>query len=316
MATGGRRLDEGPGANAGRALADGGPDHPERLRALFDAYNELVRTGGDVLAWEREWFDPRAEYRPIEDRDWFRDPEAIARSISRWVETWAGSHRIEPKEILEFGEGRFLITADNRGVGRYSGVPIEATTYMATRLRGGKVVWYDEYFDKEAAMAALGEPAPEEGGPRAKVALGERVWSLSESALAAFVRRCSDRQLERLFGSGPAQRAIFKRMEGLFEPSKASGFSGEIQYELLHSDGASKWVVRIDGDRATTYPGEAGMPVTTFRTRLPLFVRMAARELHPLAAYRGGMLEVTGSFDVATRMEAMFGLSAKQPRDM
>jgi hypothetical protein len=75
-----------------------------------------------------------------------------------------------------------------------------------------------------------------------------------------------------------------------------------------------KWVVGIDSDRATTRAGEAEMPVTTLRTRLPLFVRMAARELHPLAAYRDGLLEVSGSFDVATRMEAMFGLSAKQPR--
>jgi hypothetical protein len=281
---------------------------------MFDAYNELVRTEGDVLAWERDWFDPRAEYRPIEDRDWYRDPEGIARCISRWVETWAGGHRIEAKEILELGAERFLVTAHSHGVGRHSGVPIEATYYMAMSWRGGKVVWFDEYFDKEAAMAALAEPVPEESRPRARVTVAERAWRLSESAFAAFVRRCSDRQLERLFGSGPAQRAVFKRMEGLFEPAKARGFTGEIQYELLGSDGVKKWVVGIDGDRATTRAGEADMPVTTLRTRLPLFVRMAARELHPLAAYREGLLEVSGSFDVATRMEAMFGLSAKQPR--
>ena len=281
---------------------------------MVDAYNELVRTEGDVLAWEREWFDPRAEYRPIEDRDWFRDPDGIARAVFRWVETWAGGHRIEAKEILELGAGRFLVTALNHGVGRHSGVPIEATYYMAMSWRGGKVVWFDEYFDKDAAMAALGEPVPEEGSPPARVTVAERAWRLSDSAFAAFVRRRSDRQLERLFGSGPAQRAIFKRMEGLFEPAKARGFTGEIQYELLGSDGVKKWVVGVDGDRVTTRAGEADVPVTTFRTRLPLFVRMAARELHPLTAYREGLLEVSGSFDVATRMEAMFGLSAKQPR--
>jgi hypothetical protein len=283
------------------------------VRSLFETFNEVVRTQGDVLAWEREWFDPRAEYRPIEDRDWFRDPEAIAKSIYRWVETWAGGHRIEPEEILDLRDGGFLVTAHNHGVGRLSGVPIEATTYMAMRWRGGKIVWFDEYFDKEEAMAALGEPVPEEGGPPARATLAERVWRLSESAFAAFVRRCSDRQLERLFGSVPAQRAIFKRMEQLFEPAKARSFTGEIQYELLGSDGVQEWVVRIEGGRATTRAGEARMPITTLTTRLPMFVRMAARELHPLAAYREGLLEVSGSFDIATRIEAMFGLSAKQP---
>lgn len=302
---------EESGSNAGRAVANGARDDRARLRSLFDAFNELVRTDGDVLAWEREWFDPRAEYRPIEDRNWFRDPEGIARSISRWVETWAGSHRMEPKEILELGQGRFLVTVQNHGVGRLSGVPIEATTYMAMSWRDGKIVWFDEYFDEEAARAALGEPVLKEDEPPARVTLAERTWRLSESAFAALVRRCNDRQLERLFGSGRAQRAIFKRMEGLFEPAKARGFSGEIQYELLGSDGVRLWVVRIDGDRATTCAGEARMPVTTLRTRLPVFVRIAARELHPLAAYRDGLLDVTGNFDVATRMEAMFGLSAK-----
>ena len=303
-----------PGTDSAGATAGGTPDHLERLRSLFDAFNELVRTDGDVLAWEREWFHPRAQYRPIEDRDWFRDPEGIARSISRWVETWAGSHRIEPEEILELGEGRFLVTAHNHGVGRHSGVPIEATTYMAMSWRAGKIVWFDEYFDEEAAMAALGEPVREKGAPRAWATLAEGAWRLSESAFAAFVRRRTDRQLERLFGSGPGQRAIFKRMEQRFDPTKAQDFTGEIQYELVGNAGVRKWMVRIEGDRATTREGEAHAPVTTLRTRLPLFVRMAARELHPLAAYRDGLLEVSGSFEIATRIEAMFGLSAKQAR--
>jgi hypothetical protein len=306
-------LIEKRGTHASGAKASGAHDHLERVRLLFETFNEVVRTQGDVLAWERAWFDPRAEYRPIEDRDWFRDPEAIAKSISRWIETWAGGHRIEPEAILELRGGGLLVTAHNHGVGRHSGVPIEATTFMAMRWRGGKVVWFDEYFDKEEAMAALGEPVPEEGRPPARATLAERAWGLSESAFAAFVRRCSDRQLERLFGSVPAQRAIFKRMEQLFEPGKARGFTGEIQYELRGSDGVQKWVIRIEGGEATTRAGEARMPITTLTTRLPMFVRMAARELHPLAAYREGLLEVRGSFDIATRLEAMFGLSAKQP---
>jgi hypothetical protein len=304
--------DSVPVNAGGAAAADGVPDHLERLRSLFETYNELVRTEGDVLTWERQWFDPQAEYRPIEDRDWFSDPEAITRSLVRWIETWSvGKHRIKPAEILEPGDERFLVTAHNSGVGRASGVPIEAMTYMAMSWRGGKLVWFDEYLDKEAALAALGEQTSAAGAPEpeGRLALSERLWKLSEAAFTAFVRRRSDRQLERLFGSGPGLRAIFRRMEQLFEPAKAAGFAGEIQLELLGSDGVEKWVVRIDGGRATVRPGEARTPAITLRMRLPLFVRVAARELHPLKAYREGWAEVSGDFDLAARLLVAFGLS-------
>jgi hypothetical protein len=190
-------------------------------------------------------------------------------------------------------------------------VPIEAMTYMAMRWRGGKLVWFDEYLDKQAALTALEEETPAAGAPETALrpTLAERVWRLGDAAFAAFVRRRSDRQLERLFGSGPALGAIFKRMEQLFEPAKAGGFAGEIQYELLGSDGVKKWAVRIDGGRATTRPGEARTPAATLRMRVPLFVRVAARELHPVKAYREGWLEVSGDFDLAARATVMFGLS-------
>jgi hypothetical protein len=296
----------------GGAAASGVSDHLERPRSLLETYNELVRTEGDVLTWVQENFDSQAEYRPIEDREWFCDPQAITSSLVRWIETWGvGTHRIKPEEILELGDERFLVTAHNSGVGRRSGVPIEAMTYMAMGWRGGKVVWFDEYLDKEAALAAAGEQTSAAGAlePDARLTLGERAWKLSEAAFAAFVRRRSDRQLERLFGSGPGVRAIFKRMEQLFEPAKAGGFAGEIQYELLGPEGVKKWVVRIDGGRALTRPGEARTPATTMRMRLPLFVRVAARELHPVKAYREGWVEVSGNFDVAARMNVAFGLS-------
>jgi hypothetical protein len=292
--------------------ASGLPDNLERLRSAFETYNEVVRTEGDVLTWVQEYFDPQAEYRPIEDRDWFRDPQAITRSLVRWIETWGvGTHRIKPAEILELGDERFLVTAHNSGVGRVSGVPIEALTYMATSWRGGKIVWFDEYLDKEAALAALGEQTPAAGAPEpgVRLSLAERAGKLGEAAFAAFVRRRSDRQLERLFGSGPGLRAIFKRMEQVFEPAKAGGFAGEIQYELLGPEGVKKWVVRIDGGRALTQAGEARTPATTLRMGLPLFVRVAAREVHPAKAYREGWLEVGGDFDLAARISVMFGLS-------
>jgi SCP-2 sterol transfer family protein len=298
--------------DAGGGAAASGPDDLEDLRSAFQTFNELVRTEGDVLTWVQKYFDPQAEYRPIEDRDWFCDPDAITSSLIRWIEVWGvGKFHITPEEILEFGDDCSLVTAHNRGVGRGGGVPIEAMTYIAMIWRGGRIVWFDEYLDKEAALAAAGQQTSAAGGlePDARATLAERVWKLSEAAFAAFVRRRSDRQLERLFGSGPALRAIFKRMEQLFEPAKAGGFTGEIQYELLGSDGVKKWVVRIDGGRATTRAGEARTPASTLRMRVPLFVRVAAREVHPVKAFREGWIEISGSFDLAARINVMFGVS-------
>jgi hypothetical protein len=222
-----------------------------------------------------------------------------------------GQFRITPDEILELGDDCFLVRAHNRGVGRGSGVPIEAVTYIAMIWRGGRVVWFDEYLDREAALAAATEQTSAGGRlePEPRQTLAERMGKLSDVAFAGFVRRRSDRQLERLFGSGPALRAIFKRVEQVFVPAKAGGFTGEIQYELLGPDGEKKWVVRIADGRATTRPGEAERPVTTLTMRLPVFVRIAARELHPVKAYREGWLDVSGNFEVATRINVMFGVS-------
>lgn len=292
----------------GAAAASGASDHLDRLRSVFETFNDLVRAEGDVLAWEQEYFHAQAEYRPIEDRDWFADPHSITRAIISWIETWGvGKHRIEPEEILALGDGRFLVTAHNSGVGRRSGVPIEARTYMAMIWRGGKIVWFDEYLDREEALVALGEPTSEAGA--LEPSLADRFWNWSEAAFVTFVRRRSDRQLERLFGSGPGLRAIFKRMEQLFEPAKAGGFAGEIQYELVAADGVKKWSLRIDDGRAIARAGEARAPAATLRMSLPNFVRVAARDLHPAKAYREGWLEISGNFDVAVRLNAMFGLS-------
>jgi hypothetical protein len=296
----------------GGPAASSVPDELEDLRSTFETFNEVVRAQGDVLSWVHRYFAPQAEYRPIEDSDWSCDPRAITGSLVRWIEVWGvGQFRITPDEILEISDDCFLVTAHNRGVGRGSGVPIEAVTYIAMIWRGGRIVWFDEYLDKEAALAAAEQQTSAGGGrePDARQTLAERMWTLSDAVFGGFVRRRSDRQLERLFGPGPALHAIFKRVEQVFEPAKAGGFTGEIQYELLGSDGVKKWVVRIADGEADARPGEADMPVTTLRMRLPVFVRIAARELHPIKAYREGWLEVSGDFDVAARVNVMFGVS-------
>jgi ketosteroid isomerase-like protein len=169
----------------GGAAASGVPDDRADLRSAFENFNELVRTQGDVLAWVQRYFAPQAEYRPIEDRDWSRDPRAITDSLVRWIEVWGvGQFRITPDEILELGDDCLVVTARNRGVGRGSGVPIEAMTYIAMIWRGGRIVWFDEYLDSEAALAAAGGQTSAGGSPApdARPTLAERMLKLSDAA--------------------------------------------------------------------------------------------------------------------------------------
>jgi putative sterol carrier protein len=124
----------------------------------------------------------------------------------------------------------------------------------------------------------------------------------------AFVRGRSDEQLERVIGSNPGLRVIFKGMERAFVPERANGFTGEVQYELTGRNGPKEWVVRIEnGQRVTAAPGRATNPVVTFRMSLPMFARIASQEVHPAKAMVEGDLEVHGDFEAATRLGEMFG---------
>jgi SCP-2 sterol transfer family len=286
----------------------------ESLRAAYPAFNEIVRTEGDVSEWVAEFFDPDCAYRPIEDPEWLHDPKSMRRSLVRWIEAWGvGKYRITAEEIVELAPDRFMVAALNRGTGRGSGVPIEAMTYQAMIWRDGRCVWFDEYSDRHGAMTALEDQISasdrHEGTARDPLTRVERLWKLGEAGFLAFVRRRSDSQLERLFDSGPALRAIFKRMEQVFEPDKAGDFRGEIQYELIAPSETRRWVVRIDGDRARTRAGEATEPIVTATMALSLFVRIAARQIHAARAFREGWIEVDGDFHQAARIGVMFGLS-------
>jgi alkanesulfonate monooxygenase SsuD/methylene tetrahydromethanopterin reductase-like flavin-dependent oxidoreductase (luciferase family)/putative sterol carrier protein len=149
---------------------------------------------------------------------------------------------------------------------------------------------------------------PLDGKPRGlRELVSSRLQAAGESAFAAFVSRRTDDQLERIFGSGPGMRLIFKGMERAFVPEKANNFSGEVQYELTGRNGGRSWVVRIADGQVVAEPGRAEKPVVTFKTSVPLFARLAAQEIHPAKAMMEGQLEVEGDFEVAGRLGEMFG---------
>ena len=149
---------------------------------------------------------------------------------------------------------------------------------------------------------------PANGAKRARHPAVMRLQHLGEAAFARYVRSRSDEQLERVLGSQTGLRVMFKGMERAFVPEKASGFSGEVQYQLTGRDGLREWILRIErGERAVTQPGRARDPVVTFKMSVPTFARIASSEMHPAKAMLEGDLEVSGDFEAAARLGEMLG---------
>jgi alkanesulfonate monooxygenase SsuD/methylene tetrahydromethanopterin reductase-like flavin-dependent oxidoreductase (luciferase family)/putative sterol carrier protein len=153
-------------------------------------------------------------------------------------------------------------------------------------------------------------PAPSNGRPRAP-----RVQALlaeqGERAFKAFVRRSDDRRLERTAGSGTGLKVLFGAMAQAYEPDKAAGFSGDLQYDLRRSDGELvSWTVTLGPEGATVRPGTADAPALTLKLGVVDFVRLAGGDLDPGKALLTGRLDMEGDLAIAARLGEMFGQPA------
>jgi alkanesulfonate monooxygenase SsuD/methylene tetrahydromethanopterin reductase-like flavin-dependent oxidoreductase (luciferase family)/putative sterol carrier protein len=149
------------------------------------------------------------------------------------------------------------------------------------------------------------------GVPRngwALAGLAARLAAGGEAAFTAFVHRCDDRHLDRIMGSDAGLRVLFSTMARRFVAERAAGFAGEIEYVLRSRDGEQKrWVVAVDGDRASARPGRAADPRLKLTIGVADFVRMAAHELEPGRALMEGRVQLEGDLGVAARIGEMFG---------
>ena len=122
------------------------------------------------------------------------------------------------------------------------------------------------------------------------------------------VSRATDAQLERFFGAGRAQRVIFTRMAGRFDPARSAGFAGSIVYDLGLSDGTRmSWTIEVRDGKATASPGGAGQAAVTIRLPLTDFVRGIVSGESFLPMLTAGTMTVDGDMLVASRLGEMFG---------
>jgi alkanesulfonate monooxygenase SsuD/methylene tetrahydromethanopterin reductase-like flavin-dependent oxidoreductase (luciferase family)/putative sterol carrier protein len=164
---------------------------------------------------------------------------------------------------------------------------------------------------EDYVIAPMEEPRPPYAGTPhdgdGDGSFGDKARAAVESAFATFVHGRSDEQLDKLVGTGPGLRLIFKGMENAFVPEAARGFEGEIFYDLRSSRGPQPWTVSIQGQRAAAEQRSPASPAVTLRAEVPVFVRVVAGDLDPMRAMMDERLVVEGDFAVAGRLGEMFG---------
>jgi hypothetical protein len=129
-----------------------------------------------------------------------------------------------------------------------------------------------------------------------------------EAAFRGFVKRSSDKRLERTVGSGLGLKVVFAAMSRAYRPERAAGWTGDIRYELKGADGAVRtWTVSCGATSAKARAAATPDPGLTVRLALADFIRLAGRDLDPVKALLTGRMDLEGDFDVAARLGEMFG---------
>jgi ketosteroid isomerase-like protein len=130
---------------------------------------ELVRSVyADWKSGDRNyaWADPEIEYLSGDSLE-SGVTKGIAAMDASWVqfrEAWDQFHP-EPEEFRELDDRRVLVLVHRSGRGKASGLELEARSAHLFEIRGGKVVRFVHYWDRDRALADLGL-APEHSAGR------------------------------------------------------------------------------------------------------------------------------------------------------
>ncbi len=128
--------------------------------------------------------------------------------------------------------------------------------------------------------------------------------------LARLVQGASDAVVERRFGRGFIQHALFAGMARSFEPDAAGGFQGRLVYELARpatGAEASHWTIEVLDGQALARPGGTEKAALRLRFDLSDFVRIAAGTMDPAEPLLRDRASVEGDFALAARLGEMFG---------
>lgn len=156
--------------------------------------------------------------------------------------------------------------------------------------------------DEEAELARMRLPRSPKPGELVG-AVRKRARRGGQDVLGRLVAGRSDEALARWFG--PAQqRVLFGMMARGFDPSKAFGFAGEIEFRL---EPGSVWTIRVRGNKARAVQGPAREPAVVLAMSAADFLRVTAGAANPAGLLMSGRLTITGDPALASRVAEMFG---------
>jgi ketosteroid isomerase-like protein len=115
--------------------------------AILAALPELIEQTCDP---EIEWIeDPQRADGRI-----YRGHDGVRESWKRWLEDF-DDYGGEVERISDHGD-QVLVVAVERGRGSVSEAEVSARIYLVFTLRAGKILRYQEFYDEEQALEAVG----------------------------------------------------------------------------------------------------------------------------------------------------------------
>ena len=100
----------------------------------------------------------------------------------------------------------------------------------------------------------------------------------------------------------------FALIQERFDPGKAAGVDGSIQFDLT-GEGGGKWAVKIAGGTCELFEGGVESPTSTLVMSAEDFVGMVNGTVNAMAAFMQGRIKLQGDMGLAMKFQTIFGIA-------
>jgi ketosteroid isomerase-like protein len=127
-------------------------ENVELVRAAYAAFN---RRDFEAV---REFLDPDLEWHPylgVIEGSIYRGRDAVVKMWSDLDDSFGGSLRVEPSELIDCGE-QVVVVIQARATGSGSGAEVHQSWAQVATIRDGLICHVEPYPDRSSALEAAG----------------------------------------------------------------------------------------------------------------------------------------------------------------